>query len=201
MMLTSVRILNSCQNISGKGVEDLILRHASSLRHLALNATPYQQIGQFNAGDPFDLPKLETLSLDDWQFDFNTLKRFEQCPNLMRLELGTLDDMDPRQLMQLLERNGFAGLKELVLSSEWPTSEENINMEGLELVCFEKGIALEVEPPDSDDEDDDISFEGDDAENEFWDEGFTEDEGEEVTDDDDDEEDSADEDDADALDV
>lgn len=74
-------------------------------------------------------------------------------------------------------------------------------MEGLELVCFEKGIALEVEPPDSDDEDDDISFEGDDAENEFWDEGFTEDEGEEVTDDDDDEEDSADEDDADALDV
>lgn len=183
-MLLIDHLIRSCQYISGKGVENFILRHAPTLRHIALTGTPYQQIGDFNAGGPFDLPLLKSLSLDDFQFDFNTLKRFEQCPELTRLELGSLDEMNPKLLMQLLERNGFPALKEIMLSSDWPTAEEDINVEGLELVCFEKGIGLAFEPPDSDDEDG-MSFEGDDAENEFWDEGFTEDEGDDVTDEDD----------------
>lgn len=172
----------------------MIQRHASTLRHIALNGTPYQNIGDFNTGQPFDLPSLITLSLEDYQFDFNLVKRFELCPKLSRLELGTLDDMDPGQVMEVLERNGFPSLKEILLTCDWPTSGEHPRMDSLELICFEKGIALEVEAPDSDDEDDDdMSFDEDDPDNEYWEEGFMEGEDDdEMTDDDEDEDEDSD---------
>lgn len=168
-------------------MEALIQCHATSLRHLALNGTPYQDIGDFTTGDPLDLPKLVNLSLDDYQFDFNLLKRFQLCPALARLELGSLDDMDPKQLTDLIESNGFPALKEVWLSCDWPTSAENVAMDSLELICFEKGITLEHESPDSDDEDDDISFDEGDEGNEYWEEGLSEDEEDGVETDEDDE--------------
>lgn len=174
-------------------MEDLILRHAATLRHISLNATPYQQIDDFNTGKPFDLPLLETLALDDFQFDFDTLKRFELCPKLMRLELGTMDEMDPKQLTELIERPGFEALKEIMLSSDWPAPYEDVNFDTLELVCYTKKIALERDRPDTSDEEDyedDMSFDGDEPDQEFWDEGFSEDEDEEATDEEFDEDDS-----------
>lgn len=115
---------------------------------------------------------------------------------LERLELGTLDDMNPRELTQIFEREGFPALKELMLTCDWPTAAEHPGMDSLELICFEKGIALEVEPPDSDDEDDDdMSFDGEDPDHELWEEGFTEDEdemGDQMTDEDEDDEDEDD---------
>lgn len=160
---------------------------------------PYQSIGSLNNGRPFEFPQLRALEADNFEFNFDFLSRFAQCPKLARIELGSIETAEPRQLSDLIERarsstnqeaGGFPALKEIMLSSDWPTAEEDASMESLELVCFANNISLEIEPLDSDDEDDDDpSFDGSDPENDYWDEGFTEDEDNNSEDEGDDEDD------------
>jgi hypothetical protein len=176
-----------------------MLRHASSMHHLSLNTVPYQNIGNLNNGPQLDFPRLWTLALDNFEFTLSLVQRFSQCPQLERIELGTLEDMSPKELSEFVEKSrstsnteagGFPRLHEIMLSSDWPTSSEDPAVDTLELICFENGITLEIEAPDSDDEDDDddddddMSFDEDDPDQEYWDEGFTEEE-EEPTDDED----------------
>lgn len=182
----------------------MIRRHASTLEELALTHVPYQSIGEFNNGQPWEMPALRTLSIDNLDFTFNLVWRFAQCPKLRVIELATLEEMDPKQLADLIEKTrsqtsqeagGFPSLKTIALSNDWPDATQDVAMESLELICFEHGITLIIEPLDSDeeDDDDDVSFEDDDdvLENEYWDDegGYDVDPGASDEEDDDDDDD------------
>ena len=154
----------SCPNITDVGVEALLQRHCKSLKVLGLMGVPYNaRADALDNGAPYDFPFLHDLTFGNVDVVISFLQRFALCPNLYRIQLDQLDNIDVKTLSELIESNksgdnaGFPALKELVLSSEWTDSTPESAMESLELICFDNGIALMVEPPDSDDDEDEYS--------------------------------------------
>lgn len=119
--------------------------------------TPMEPDIIMNTGQPFELPNLRELAVDNVDLRVSFVQRFALCPQLARIEIGELESMDAKDLLQVIETNksgdiaGFPALKELVLAAEWAETSD-ATMESLELVCFENGITLLVNDPDSDDE-------------------------------------------------
>jgi len=149
--------LEDCQIISEAGLEKLIQRHASSLKGLNLVMTPPEPDFIMNTGPSLELPNLRELAVDNVDLGVSYVQRFAICPQLTRIELGELQSMEAKDLLQMIETNksgdtaGFPALKELVLAAEWAETSD-ATMESLELVCFENGIKLVINEPDSDDE-------------------------------------------------
>lgn len=142
---------------------------------------PYDEDVGLNLGLPFSFPKLKDLNLESYHLDLGFLQRFSQCPRLERIQLGDMDNIDVKQLSQLIEisrtpniatsdtastpsaasASGFPALKKICLSSDWTYSTSPSHMESFELVCFSNGITLHQEEPDSDDEEDDDEYDTD----------------------------------------
>lgn len=119
--------------------------------------TPMESTSIMNAGQPVELPNLRELAVDNVDLRVSYVQRFALCPQLSRIEIGELESVEAKDLLQMIETNksgdiaGFPALKELVLAAEWAETSD-ATMESLELVCFENGITLLVNDPDSDDE-------------------------------------------------
>jgi hypothetical protein len=112
--------------------------------------------------EPYDLPKLQELSLATDGLSISYLQRFSLCPNLYRVQLGDMADITIRELSVLIDQSRvaqphtFPALKEICLSSDWLYGDDTeAERDSLELICFENGITLVQEPEDSDDEDED----------------------------------------------
>lgn len=165
----------SCQNITDKGVEKLLQCHSATLRVITLEMVPYLSADALNQGPPYDFPKLQELSLESGELRIEYLKRFSMCPNLYRVQLGPMEEMSVRELSTMVEKaretsssdpstsapstpTEFPALKDLILSYEWSDFEGTPAMESFQLLCFQSGISLSIEDPDSDD---DMSDDGD----------------------------------------
>ena len=154
--------------------------HVQTLRSITLDMVPYDGAAALNHGPPFDFPLLQELSIESSDISIDFLERFARCPELYRLQLGSMEEISVAELSRLIEssRSGdadtttaakegaeqaasparaFPSLREVSLSADWAYDEGpgSAVWDSLELLCFQHGITLSVEEDDEEDEEED----------------------------------------------
>ena len=162
------------------GVQNLLMLHAQTLRSITLDMVPYDGAAALNHGPPFDFPLLQELSIESSDISIDFLDRFARCPELYRLQLGSMEEISVTELSRLIEssRSGdadtntgakegaeqaasiaraFPSLREVSLSADWAYDDGpgSAVWDSLELLCFQHGITLSVEEDDEEDEEED----------------------------------------------
>ena len=162
------------------GVQNLLMLHVQTLRSITLDMVPYDGAAALNHGPPFDFPLLQELSIESSDITVDFLERFSRCPELYRLQLGSMEEISVTELSRLIEssRSGnadvatgaekgneqvasiahaFPSLREVSLSADWAYDDGpgSAVWDSLELLCFQHGITLSVEEDDDEEEEED----------------------------------------------